>query len=87
MTDILDDLKNKLKEIGFVDPKIEKVIIEVRREWAGERAYIGTRYELNKLLSERNRNIIRDYKAGESIIFLSRRYGLSRQQIHNIIKG
>jgi Mor family transcriptional regulator len=93
--DILEDLKKeleeRLKEIGFKDPKIERVVIEsisvVRTAWKGERPYIGVRMEIDKKMSERNRSIIRDYKAGERVNFLVRRYGLTRQRINQIIKG
>lgn len=87
MTDILDDFKNRLIAIGFQNVTLEKVVMEVRHDWAGERVYIGVNYEVQRKHSERNRKIIHDYKAGESIIFLSRRYGLSKQRIWKIING
>jgi Mor family transcriptional regulator len=87
MSDILDDLKTRLVAIGFENATIEKVVLEIRHDWAGERVYIGANYEFQRKHSERNRNIIKDYKAGESIVFLSRRYGLSRQRIWKIVNG
>jgi Mor family transcriptional regulator len=87
MTDILDDLKQRLMSVGFNNPTIEKVVMEVRKDWAGERIYIHTHYEYNHRYFERNRNIIRDFKAGESITLLSRRYKLSKQRIFQIVKG
>lgn len=87
MSDILDDLKQRLQEIGFASPTIEKVVIEVRSDWAGERVYIGVNYTYQHRLSERNRAIIRDYKNGESLALLSRRYGLSKPRIWKIING
>jgi len=85
--DILEDLKQRLEAIGFKDPKIERVVMEVRTDWKGERPYIGLKMEIDRKMSERNRSIIRDYKSGERITFLVRRYGLSRQRINQIIKG
>lgn len=87
MSDILEDLRVRLVDIGFEDPRIDKVVMEIRRDWAGERAYIGARYEVDKKLSERNRAIIRDFKNGERVPLLVRRYNLSRQRIWAIIKG
>ena len=87
MIDILEDLKTRLADIGFKDANIEKVIMDVRRDYAGDRVYIGVNYEFQRLQSDRNRSIIRDYKAGESMIFLSRRYSLSKQRIWKIING
>jgi Mor family transcriptional regulator len=85
--DIIEDLEQRLKAIGFKDPKIEKLFFEVRREWAGERTYISCQYELKKQVSARNRAIIRDYKNGERVALLARRYGLSRAMIYQIING
>jgi Mor family transcriptional regulator len=87
VTDILEDLKKRLADIGFVDANIEKVIMQVRKDYAGDRVYIGVNYEFQRKHSERNRSIIRDYKSGESIVFLSRRYSLSKQRIWKIING
>lgn len=87
MTDILSDFHQRLIEIGFNDPKIERIVMDVRRDWAGERPYIGVRYEADKRMSERNRAIIRDYKNGEQVQFLARRYGISIRRIWQIIRG
>lgn len=87
MTDILEDLKKRLADIGFKDVKIEKLIMDVRHDYAGDRVYIGVNYQPQHRLSERNRAIIRDHKKGESIILLARRYGLSRQRVWKIING
>ncbi len=85
--DILEDLYTRLVQIGFKDPKIERVVMEVRTDWKGERPYIGVRMEIDRQMSERNRSIIRDHKAGERVTFLARRYGLSRKRIWEIIRG
>lgn len=85
--DILQDLEERLKQIGFDDPKIQKVVMEVRNDWHGERPYISIKYEMDKTRSERNEKIKRDYKNGESIQFLQRRYGLSRKRIYEILSS
>lgn len=85
--DILLDLQNRLKEIGFKDPKIEKVVMEVRQDWHGERPYISVKYEADKKRSERNAFILRDIQRGESISLLMRRYGLSRTRLYEIKKN
>lgn len=85
--DILHDLEDRLKALGFNDPKIEKVVMEVRTDWRGERPYIGVKFEADRKINQRNILIIRDFKAGERITFLARRYGLSRKRIWEIIKG
>lgn len=85
--DILEDLRQRLLDIGFTDPKIERVVMEVRNDWRGERPYIGAQYESDRRMSARNMQIIRDYKAGERIAFLARKYGISRQRVWKIING
>ncbi len=56
--------------------------------WGGDRPYIGKLgKEARSMTSLRNRAIIRDFKAGERIPFLSRRYGLSKVRIWQIIQG
>lgn len=87
MVDIIDDFKERLKEIGFVDPKIDRLVMDIRRDWHGERPYISQKNDYVQKLSARNRKIISEYKAGESITLLARRYGLSRQRVSKIING
>lgn len=67
--------------IGSAIPKT------VGREFNGERPYIGKGAEAAREMSARNRAIIRDWKAGERVALLARRYGVSRIRIHQIIKG
>lgn len=56
--------------------------------WGGDRPYIGKiGKEARAMASLRNRAIIRDFKAGERIPFLSRRYGLSKVRVWQIIQG
>lgn len=51
--------------------------------WAGCEPYSGQRRTSN----ERNRAIIRDFKNGERVPLLARRYQLSRVRIWQIVKG
>lgn len=85
-TDILDDLKARLAEIGFNDPQIEKVVLDVRRDYNGERLYISMQYEHDRQRSQRNRAIITDLDRGDSVEILMRRYKLSKRQLQRIFK-
>jgi Mor family transcriptional regulator len=87
VSDILEDLQERLVAIGFNDPKIENVILEIRKDWRGERPYISVKNDAEIKARERNRSIIREYKNGESVALLVRRYGISRTRIYAIIKG
>jgi Mor family transcriptional regulator len=85
--DILEDLKSRLIDIGFNDPKIDKVIMAIRTDWRGERPYISIKDDAETKIKERNRSIIREYKNGESVALLARRHGISRTRIYAIING
>jgi Mor family transcriptional regulator len=57
---------------------------EVRETWGGERLWIARRAGQGR--SERNEAIRRDHRAGEHTGLLCRRYQLSRQRIHQILR-
>lgn len=59
----------------------------VAKDYNGERPYIGKGRDAEREMSSRNRSIIRDWKAGERVALLSRRYGISRQHVWRVIKG
>lgn len=86
MADILEDLRARLMAIGFKDPKIEKVIMEVESDWQCQYSYIKRKC-MDKMLADRNRSIIRAFKNGESVVLLSRRHALSRSMVYKIING
>lgn len=60
-------------------------IQSVQSEFAGDRVYIAKSKELE--LKARNRAIIRDWRAGERVPLLSRRYGVSIRHIRRIVAG
>lgn len=59
----------------------------VARDYTGERPYIGKGEDSNREMSARNRAIIRDWRAGERVALLARRYGLSARHIRRVIAG
>lgn len=66
---------------------LDRVEQDVRRDWGGDRPYINkTATGDDDAISERNRAIKRDWKSGERVEFLSRRYHLSRRRIWQIVK-
>lgn len=90
--DAVERIRRIMEEHGMLSPKLESAIAaaedETRQDWAGERPYIAKRGERTVLLlSERNRAIIRDWKAGERQALLARKYGISRQRVKQIIEG
>lgn len=84
--DVLEDLRNRLTAIGFNDPKIEKVIMDIESDWQCQYSYIKRRC-IDSLIAERNRAIIRAYKNGESARLISRRYDISVRMVYKIING
>lgn len=60
----------------------------MREDWGGDRPYIAKRGErAGAMMSARNRAIILDWRAGERQAFISRKYGISRQRVQQIIDG
>jgi Mor family transcriptional regulator len=57
-------------------------------EYAGEQCYIAKTPEASRReRSTRNAAILRDHHAGERMMLLERRYGLSKQAIWKIINS
>lgn len=59
----------------------------IKRDYSGDRVHIGKRAEHDAAMSLRNRQIIRDWKAGERVPLIARRYGISRVRVWQIVKG
>lgn len=59
----------------------------VAKDYNGERPYIGKGRDAEREMSSRNRSIIRDWKAGERVALLSRRYGISSRRVRQIVAG
>lgn len=58
---------------------------QIRRDWGGDRVYIARSPEGD--LSERNRAILRDWRAGERVSLIARRYRVSRRLVYKIVRG
>ena len=93
--DLITDIKTRLieqaAELGISKDTarlINAAIIDsVANDYAGERQYIGKPEAAKAELSARNRAIIRDWRAGERVPLLSRRYGVTVRRIRQIIAG
>ena len=60
---------------------------QIGRDYNGERPYIGKGADAVREMSARNRAIIRDWKAGERVALLARRYGISARRVRQVIAG
>lgn len=83
--DIVADILQRVVAItpGFTAALAAQVDRDVRDLWGGDRPYIARR--AGEGTSARNAAIRRDFQAGERIGLLVRKYGLSRQRIHQIL--
>lgn len=95
MTDIVRDIMDRLSSImsengSLTEQLLDRVEQDVRRDWGGDRPYINktkTGKGEEHVLTERNRSIIRDWRAGERVEFIARRYRLSKRRVWQIIQG
>ena len=90
MDDIIKDI---LARVAPVIPKkncrafLDQIEAEIRRDWGGDRPYIAKAGEDGQAeMSRRNAAIVRDHQRGERPTYLARKYGISRQRVHEILR-
>lgn len=83
--DIVADILRRVAALtpGFSAALALQIDREVREMWGRDRCYIARR--AGEGTSSRNAAIRRDHRNGERIGLLCRRYGLTRQRIHQIL--
>ena len=60
---------------------------ELYRDWRGERPYIGPSIDdVRRQQSARNAALLRDWRNGERIPLLARRYGISVKRVYALLK-
>lgn len=58
---------------------------DIRRDWGGDKVYIGKTAEDSRAeISRRNAAILRDMIAGERAGLIARRYGISRRMVYKL---
>ena len=68
--------------------QLEAVLAAIQAEWGGDRPYIRKANEAARAeRSLRDRAIVRDHQRGESSALLSRRYGISRRRIEQLVRN
>ena len=74
----------RLAELGITPEQIAAI----QAEWGGDRPYIRKANEAARAeRSLRDRAIVRDHQRGESSALLSRRYGISRRRIEQLVRN
>lgn len=95
MSDLIDDTYRRLVEtlvnkLGTCEQTASMVaaefVMDMRRDWAGERPYIGSR-PVDGRQGERNRAIIRAVKDGNSLSRVAREHKISRERVRQIVNG
>lgn len=66
---------------------LDKIEAAIRAEYGGEMFYFAKTGDRVPDMGARNRAIIRDWKAGERLPLLARRYKLSKRRIIQIVQG
>ncbi len=87
--DILQDVFGRLSTVlghHQASEALRKIEREVRRDWGGERCYIGKRPEdYAEQLASRDNAVRRHYSKGESAECVARRYGISVKRVQQIV--
>lgn len=87
--DFVADLLNRCAEAFGIDApeRIQALEAELRRDWGGERVYIAKTLDADRCeMTARNAAILRDSQAGERVVLLARKYGISKQRVSQIIQ-
>jgi Mor family transcriptional regulator len=84
--DIVDDMFALIFKLApeFSRAVAAKADEQIRSRWGGDRPYV--RRNLGEARNRRNQTIFEQYKRGDSIASLARRWSLTERQIHNVIK-
>ena len=85
--DIISDLFWRLSQrVQIAALVLIEVEQEIRTDWAGERPYIAAKKEHQRpVISARNGRIYADWRRGERVPLLARRYGVTERRIRQII--
>lgn len=86
--DLVSDIFQRIAEKhGKLPAKVaQSVEEEVRADWGGERHYIAKVGESGRAqLAERDRRICADHRHGDHEDLISRRYGISKKRVRQIV--
>lgn len=90
--DVAERIRQAMTELGLLTAEVEAVIdgaeADTRNDWAGDRPYIAKVGErVRRMISERNRAILRDWRNGERVSLIARKYGISPSRVCNVIRA
>lgn len=85
--DILIDIAERLVAAGACPDITSRVLGIIRQEWGGEEIYIRKQGEPPRVIvSRRNAQLLRDWRNGERIPFLARKYQIGVKRVYQILK-
>lgn len=90
IVDILRRVRELLPENVASSDALVRIEAQIRRDWGGERPYIaklGDPVQRRQWERSRDRQIRVDYRRGEHVHLLARRYGISESRVYKIISG
>lgn len=90
--DIVLDILQRIHAVfvaegALTQESIAQIEREVRKDWNGERPYIGKKRLTDEYVSKRRMEIVRMARSGESFTFIGRRFGISRVRAYQIYIG
>jgi Mor family transcriptional regulator len=85
--DILNDIAERLVAGGACHDLTARVLADVRRDWGGEETYICKNAESpTRVVTRRNAALLRDWRLGERVPLLARKYQISTKRVYAILK-
>jgi len=92
MSNPLDDFKARIADAlamaGHLTMEaLDQIEADIRQDWGGDRFYLPRRGEPDRDCGQRNRAIIRDWRNGERVELIARRYGITKRRVWQIVKG
>lgn len=89
-TDIIQDIMERVAEqLGdrANAEALKRIEASIRQDWGGDRPYIARIGEdARAAISARNAAILRDFRKGESVMLIMRRYDVSRSRVYQILR-
>lgn len=85
--DLVHDILYRVRRMfDLPEEKLVEVEQGVRQDWGGERPYIARLGESAKLIRGKRDQMIRDqFRRGEHVSLLARRWGLSERRVQQIV--
>lgn len=86
--DFLDRVSSAIGSETFTDQIAINIEQQMRKDWGGDRPYIPKSSDADMtVVTRRDVAVRRDYRSGESVSLIARRFGISRAMVYKIVSG